>query len=139
MNQRAHLTGRSCTGLLAREFWRGDRLVEAFCVVFIRDDQGSTWHVSFDDEDSTWKLKRTDETPHAGFVEGDRDNRWPIVDLQDLFPVKGELIQGFTINHADTTSEALLEFSSGRALRFSYAHATEETSLTFDEGKLAQK
>ncbi|TQV76105.1 hypothetical protein [Denitrobaculum tricleocarpae] len=127
--------GEQLQGLVATEFWLGEELVDAFCVVFVKTGKGIC-RLSWNDDPEWWELEETGEFPEPGQVPfdpalGDEHFRYPVTDLAARHELTGEKILSFTVQEdpEDKADLAILRLASGRELRWSYRLKTEETTL----------
>lgn len=129
------LTGARLQGLVAREFWLSEELVDAFCVVFVKTEKGIC-RLSWNDDPDWWELKETKEFPELEQVPydpalGDEHFRYPVTDLAAQYDIAGQEVVSFTIRQDPhyKVNLAILKLASGKELRWSYVLKTEETTL----------
>lgn len=129
------LQGETLRGLVATEFWLGEELVNAYCIVFVKTGKGIC-RLSWNDDPEWWELEPTEEFPVPEQVPydpalGDEHFRYPVIDLAARYDLLGQQIRSFKVTEDpnNTADLAILELASGTALQWSYRFKTEQSVL----------
>ncbi len=120
---------RSCTSILAREYWLDGRRQNNCSCLFLSFDDGCSYKVFFDDGDDRWRLVET-VMPQERTLQGEKGVHFPHRQYLPAYMEAGYLQRYSSVDHG-----LLLGFSSGLEISLSHdAGRDVETMLVILPG-----